>query len=111
LLERRLQVIEGDVVEVIQSARSRYDAILLDVDNGPEAFTWRENKRLYTAVGLLAAKAALRPNGVLAVWSAFEAPAFTSRLQAAGFDVRVVRVYAPGRSGGRHALWIARARA
>jgi spermidine synthase len=108
LLERRVRVIEGDVTEVIQNARSRYDAILLDVDNGPRAFTSRENKRLYTSAGLLAAKAALRPNGVLAVWSAFEAPDFTGRLRVAGFDVKVVRVYVPGYSGGRHALWVAR---
>jgi len=110
LLDPRLRVIEGDVVEVIESARNRYDAILLDVDNGPQAFTWRDNKRLYTLPGLVAAKAALRPNGILAVWSAFESPAFTGRLRAAGFDVKVVRVFVPGYSGGRHALWIARSR-
>src|SRR5260221_6567490 len=108
LLDPRLRVIEGDVVEVIESARNRYDAILLDVDNGPQAFTWRENKRLYTLPGLVAAKAALRPNGILAVWSAFESPAFTGRLRAAGFDVKVVRVFVAGYSGRRHAPWIAR---
>jgi spermidine synthase len=110
LLEPRVRVIEGDVCDVIENARDRYDAILLDVDNGPEAFTSRENKRLYTPAGLLAAKVALRPKGVLAVWSAFEAPFFTVRLRAAGFDVKVVRVDVPGFAGGNHALWVARSR-
>ncbi len=110
LLDPRLKVIEGDVSDVIDRAQNRYDAILLDVDNGPQAFTWRENKRLYTTAGLLAAKRALRPNGVFAVWSAFDSWAFTERLKAAGFDVKVVRVFVPGWTGGNHALWIARAR-
>jgi spermidine synthase len=110
LLEPRLKVIEGDVSDVIEQAHDRYDAILLDVDNGPRAFTSRENKRLYTSEGLVAAKRALRPNGVLAVWSAFEAPAFVGRLKAAGFDVKVVRVFVPGWTGGNHALLMARAR-
>ena len=110
LLDPRLRVIEGDVADVIEKARNRYDAILLDVDNGPQAFVARENKRLYVPAGLLAAKAALRPGGVLAVWSAFEAPNFTGRLRAAGFEVKIERVHVPGWSGGNHALWIAKSR-
>ena len=111
LLDPRLRVIEGDVADVIaKSPRARYNAILLDVDNGPQAFTARENKRLYTPAGLMAARVALRPKGILAVWSAFEAPSFTDRLRGAGFDVEIVRVFVPGWYGGRHVLWIGRAR-
>ena len=109
LLDPRLRVVEGDVADVIENARNRFDAFLVEFYNGPLGLSSRENTRLYTSAGLLAAKAALRPNGVLAVWSAFEAPVFTARLKAAGFDVKVVRVYVPGYSGGRHALWVARA--
>src|SRR5258705_79654 len=65
LLDPRVRVIEGDVAEVIGTARERYDAILLDVDNGPEAFTSRGNEHLYSCQGLRRARAALRPNGVL----------------------------------------------
>jgi spermidine synthase len=108
LLDPRVRVIEGDVADVIGTARERYDAILLDVDNGPEAFTSRDNRHLYSREGLQRARQALRRNAVLAIWSTFESRAFTARLREAGFETRLVRVGANGRAGGRHSLWLGR---
>ena len=108
LLDPRVRVIEGDVAEVIGTAREHYDAILLDVDNGPEAFTSRGNEHLYSCQGLRRARAALRPNGVLAIWSMFESRAFTARLREADLETRLERVHAHGRSGGLHSLWLGR---
>ena len=108
LLDPRVRVIEGDVADVIGTAREHYDAILLDVDNGPEAFTSRGNEHLYSCQGLRRAREALRQNGVLAVWSMFESRAFTARLRAADLETRLERVHAHGRSGGLHSLWLGR---
>jgi spermidine synthase len=110
LRDPRLRVLEGDVADTIEAARARYDAILLDVDNGPVALTSHENKRLYAPEGLRSARRALRPNGVLAVWSAFQSRAFTARLREAGFEVHLKRVRADEGSHRRHALWLARRR-
>jgi spermidine synthase len=105
----RVQVVEADVGKVIGEARGHYDAILLDVDNGPEGLSRPGNDRLYSAAGLAAAKAALRPKGVLAVWSAHPDEAFTKRLKQAGFAVEEVKARAHGkRSGSRHLIWLAR---
>jgi spermidine synthase len=104
----RLRVIEGDVVATIGAAQARYDAILLDVDNGPAALTTFQNKRLYTEEGLRRAARALRPGGTFAVWSMFEDARFSARLRAAGFDVAVKRVGAGDGSSRRHVLWLAR---
>jgi spermidine synthase len=108
LLDPRVRVIEGDVADVIGTAREHYDAILLDVDNGPEAFTSRENKHLYSREGLRRARAALRQNGVLAIWSSFESRAFTARLREADLETRPERVRANGHSNGLHSLWLGR---
>jgi len=108
LLDPRVRVIESDVADTIAAARGRYDAILLDVDNGPQALTSYHNRRLYTPAGLASARRALRHRGTLAVWSAFEAQPFTDRLRQSGFEVSVKRVRAHGTSGHRHALWLAR---
>jgi spermidine synthase len=105
----RVKIRETDVGEIIRAQRSAFDAILLDVDNGPEGLTRKGNNALYNASGLKAAKVALRPGGVLAVWSSGPNPAFTKRLGSAGFDVNEVNVRATGRGGGaRHVIWIAR---
>ena len=105
----RVSIRETDVAEIIRSHRGAFDAILLDVDNGPEGLTRKGNDALYNANGLKAAKTALRPGGVLAVWSSGPNPAFTKRLGSAGFDVNEVNVRATGRGGGaRHVIWIAR---
>jgi len=105
----RVSIRETDVGEIIRAKSSAFDAILLDVDNGPEGLTRKGNDALYSASGLTAAKKALRPGGVLAVWSSGPNPAFTKRLGRAGFDVNEVAVRATGRGGGaRHVIWIAK---
>lgn len=107
--DERVEVIQDDVGKVIGGAKGAYDAILLDVDNGPEGLSRPGNDRLYSAKGLAAAKAALKPGGVLAVWSAHPDEAFTRRLKQAGFAVEEVKARAHGkRSGSRHLIWLGR---
>lgn len=111
LTDARVQVREIDVAHVLREATDVYDAILLDVDNGPDGLTRKDNDWLYGLAGLSAARAALRPGGVLAVWSAAYDAAFTERLTQTGFDVEERRVRARGRRGGAHHLiWIAQPR-
>lgn len=108
LSDPRVSIRETDVTEVIRSSRSKFDAILLDVDNGPEGLTRKANDALYDLAGLNAAYAALRPWGVLAVWSSGPNAAFSKRLRSAGFDVNEIAVRATGKGGGaRHVIWIA----
>ena len=108
LSDPRVTVFEGDVTDLIVGTPSRYDAILLDVDNGPEALMRKSNDDLYDAYGLREAHAALRPGGILAVWSSAPDPGFTQRLRAAGYGVEDRRVWAKGRRGGaRHIIWLA----
>jgi spermidine synthase len=107
--DRRVRVEVDDVVEVVARAREPFDAILLDVDNGPEALTLDGNRRLYTARGLARLHAALAPGGVLAVWSAGDDPRFVKRLAQAGFEAGRHRAYArPGGRGGRHTVFLGR---
>lgn len=108
LQDPRVSVREGDVARVLTAARQAYDAILLDVDNGPEGLTRRQNDWLYGENGLNAAYAALRPQGVLAVWSAGPDPGFAQRLRKVGFAVTEARVRAHGTKGARHVIWFAR---
>jgi len=103
----RVSVVEADVRRVIGTAKATYDAILLDVDNGPEALTQAANDGLYDHAGLAAARNALRPGGVLAVWSAHPSPPFAKRLGQAGFAVEEVHTRANGRRGARHVIWLA----
>ena len=108
LSDPRVSIREADVTEIIRTHRSKFDAILLDVDNGPEGLTRKANDALYSSAGLKAAHTALRPGGVLAVWSSGPNPAFAKRLRGAGFDVNEVTIRATGRGGGaRHVIWIA----
>ena len=104
----RVAVREADVGLLIRAEPNTYDAILLDVDNGPEALTREENDRIYDRGGLAAAKAALRPGGVLSVWSSAPDSQFTRRLQAAGFTVEEIptRASTKGR-GAKHMIWVA----
>ena len=98
----------GDVAEAIRAGSQRYDAILLDVDNGPDGLTRPANDGIYTARGLARARAALRPGGVLAVWSAGADAAFARRLADAGFAVDEVRVRArENGKGATHVIWFA----
>jgi len=104
----RASIREADVVDVIRSHGSAFDAILLDVDNGPEGLIRKANDALYDLKGLKAIRRALRPGGVLAVWSSGPNPLFSKRLGAAGFDVNEVAVRATTkRSGSRHVIWFA----
>ena len=108
LSDPRVSIDETDVSEIIRSRDSKFDAILLDVGNGPEGLTRKANDALYSSAGLNAAYTALRPGGVLAVWSSGPNAAFSKRLRTAGFDVNEVQVRATGRGGGaRHVIWIA----
>jgi spermidine synthase len=104
----RTAIHDGDVGDLIRAGEAAYDAILLDVDNGPEGLTRKANDSLYDAAGLAAAKRSLRPGGVLAVWSSAPNAAFTSRLRKAGFKVDEVQVRANGKGrGARHVIWLA----
>jgi spermidine synthase len=108
LNDPRVDIRETDVTEIIRSHKSKFDAILLDVDNGPEGLTRKANDALYSSTGLSAAYGALRPGRVLAVWSSGPSAAFSKRLRSAGFDVSEVAVRATGRGGGaHHVIWIA----
>ncbi|MBO9715064.1 spermidine synthase [Sphingomonas sp.] len=102
----RVRLVMGDVGDAIGERAEAYDGILLDVDNGPDGLTRLANDRLYTASGLAAARRALRPGGVLAVWSAGPDPAFAKRMAAAGLAVEEVAVRArENGKGPRHVIW------
>lgn len=101
----------GDVVAAISAAPKRYDAILLDVDNGPSGLVREDNNQIYSMRGLAKAKAALRPGGILAIWSAAPDAGFTRRLQNSGFKVDQVTVRARSNGKGpRHVIWFAAVR-
>lgn len=104
----RVSVREGDIARMLRAESQAYDAILLDVDNGPEGLTRKQNDWLYGTEGLNAAYAALRPGGILAVWSAGPAAEFMQRLRKVGFEVDEVRVRAHGAKGARHMIWLGR---
>lgn len=104
----RVSILETDVFDVIRSNPRTFDAILLDVDNGPEGLTRKANDALYGSAGLKLAWAALRSRGVLAVWSSGPNPPFAKRLRDVGFDVNEINIRATGKGGGaRHVIWIA----
>ena len=108
LKDPRLTIREGDVGDLIGSAEAAYDAILLDVDNGPDGLSREANDRLYDQGGLAGARRALRPGGILAVWSSAPNTGFTQRLRKAGYAVEEVRVRATtGGGGARHVIWLA----
>jgi len=107
----RVKVVEDDVAAAVAAARGSYDAILLDVDNGPDGLTRAANDGLYSPSGLAAAKEALVRGGILAIWSAASDPAFTRRLGAAGFAVDTIQVRARSNGkGAQHTIWLAEKR-
>ena len=109
LKDPRVAIEIGDVAVTLRSSPGRFDAVLLDVDNGPAAFTAEQNRGLYDDRGLAAARAALKAGGVLAVWSAWEDRKFEQRLRYAGFTVEVQRVRGRLRKGGpRHTIFLGR---
>jgi spermidine synthase len=107
LKDPRARVESGDVLALMRSHAASFDAILLDVDNGPIAFTTESNGTLYSDAGLAAARRALKPGGVLAVWSAWEDRKFEQRLRYAKFDVHAERVRARLKQGGpKHTIFV-----
>jgi spermidine synthase len=109
LNDPRVDIRQVDVAQVIGQHPLTFDAILLDVDNGPEGLTRKANDALYDVPGLKRIRAALRRGGVLAVWSSRPNPRFSKRLGQAGFAVNEVAIRATGKGGGgaRHVIWIA----
>ena len=108
LEDERVTVCEADVARILREERGAYDAIMLDVDNGPEGLTLKDNGWLYTREGIDASFAALRPTGVLAIWSDKSHDAFIKRLRQTGFRVEEVRVSSKSRHGAaRYTIWIA----
>ncbi len=111
LEDKRVTLHEADVAQMIKTAKGYYNAILLDVDNGPQALCRKENHWLYSLQGLKTAFAALRSEGVLAIWASGPDRTFAQRVRQAGFELDEVRVPArgggTGKGGGRHIIWIA----
>ncbi len=107
LKDKRVRVDVGDVAVTLSSSPGRFDVVLLDVDNGPAAFTASGNAGLYGDRGLAAARAALKMGGVLAVWSAWDDRQFEQRLRYGGFAVQVERVRGRLKKGGpRHSIFL-----
>ena len=105
--DERVTVQVGDVAQMIKRSRGSFSAILLDVDNGPNALTSMDNHWLYSIAGLETAHAALKPNGILGIWSSDRDAGFAKRLSQVGFDVDEVPVRELGKKGGQHIVWIA----
>ena len=104
----RVTLLQSDVAWTIAAARGDYDAILLDVDNGPDGLVREDNNILYSGAGLRSARIALAPGGVLAIWSAGADPAFTRRLEKNHFRVDEVKVAARSNGkGAKHVIWLA----
>jgi len=108
LVDPRVEIITGDVADVLKASRGRFDAIILDVDNGASGLTAAANGRLYSATGLSMARSALKPGGCLAVWSADADPAFVQRMGQSGFTVRVERARTHPTGGSWNSLFIGR---
>lgn len=108
LEDPRVRVRVADVGDILRASSAAFDLILLDTDNGPEGTTQDENAWLYEGSGIAAAESALRPGGVLAVWSMFPSDPFTKRLKRAGLDAEVHFVRSRGAKGNRHVIWVAR---
>lgn len=110
ITDPRTRVLRSDVADVLKNEPQGFDAIMLDVDNGPEGLTRKSNSWLYSSTGLDTCARALRPNGLLAVWSASADRAFSQRLNKSGFKAEEVQVFAHGNRGTRHTIWIAEKR-
>jgi spermidine synthase len=109
LEDKRVQVITEDVFATLNCCSGQFDAVVLDVDNGPAAFTASKNAGLYDNRGIAAARAALKPGGVLAVWAAQDDRKFEQRLRDGGFEVEVQRLRGRLKKGGpRHTIFLSR---
>jgi spermidine synthase len=107
LADPRVELVHGDVADLLRAGPGAFDAIMLDVDNGAAAMTTRGNAALYRAEGIRRAAAALRPGGRVAYWSAGEDPAFAEALRRAGMEVEAVRARAHPGKGARHTIYVA----
>jgi spermidine synthase len=108
LEDERVRLHQGDVANLLRGSRNAFDAILLDVDNGPEGLTRVKNDWLYGSAGLHNARLALRDNGILAVWSCGDDDTFSARLRRAGFEIEVCRARRkPDRTRSNHVIWLA----
>ncbi len=108
LSDPRTRIFKTDIAHIIRRKCGVYDAILLDVDNGPEGLTRKDNDWLYTTQGLIAAGQAIKPGGILAIWSSSPNEVFTKRLKNSGFKVKTKHVRARNsRKGGHHTIWLA----
>lgn len=108
LLDERVEILQQDVGKIMFEHKNSFDAIMLDVDNGPDGFTRDDNDALYGLRGLNNAYDALKPGGVLTVWSAFSDEGFTQRMRKVGFDVHQHRVRAQNaKRGAQHTIWVA----
>ena len=110
ITDPRTCILRSDVADILKSEPQGFDAIMLDVDNGPEGLTRKSNSWLYSSAGLDACARALRPKGQLAVWSASADQAYSQKLGKAGFKAEEVQVFAHGNRGTRHTIWIAEKR-
>jgi spermidine synthase len=116
LLDKRTKVHLGDVADLLlaknasqaQFNQQLYDAVLLDVDNGPEGFTHSDNNNLYSLKSLVAIRQSLELGGVLAIWSAWNDPKFTNQLKKARFKVDTKTVRAHKGKGSRHTIYLAK---
>jgi spermidine synthase len=108
LADPRVTLLHRDVADVIRAERGGFDAIMLDVDNGPDAMAIDRNRRLYDAAGLKLTRAALRPAGCVAYWSVEPDPAFEKLLARAGFEVEVTACRARPHGGSRHTIFLGR---
>ncbi|RVU86031.1 hypothetical protein EOL70_00870 [Leucothrix sargassi] len=106
----RSTVYVGDVADLFKPKKSRFDAVLLDVDNGPEGFTHADNTSLYSLKSLRAIRESLKADGVLAIWSAWFDEKFTAQLKKAGFSVKTETVRAHKGKGSRHTIYLAKKR-
>jgi spermidine synthase len=103
----RTKVHIGDVAELLRQSHACFDVIALDVDNGPEGLTKRANDWLYSMQGIIAAQNALTATGILAYWSAGPAPVFHEKLRRCGFLIEEITVFAHGKKGAKHTIWLA----
>lgn len=106
LNDRRVKIHIGNVADLLRASVARFDAVMLDVDNGPAALCLRDNHVLYGPTGLASAARALRPGGRLAIWSAGDDPAFTKRFGKSGFDARAIHTRARRDKGARHVIFV-----
>jgi spermidine synthase len=106
LRDPRTRLVMGDVRGLIAAARAAHDVVLLDVDNGPEGLTHPDNDGLYDPAGIARLREAIRPGGVLAVWSSTDNAPFRGRLRQGGFEVSEHRVHARGQKGPRRVIWV-----